>query len=121
MRARSFFLSTILCSGVLALSMTIPTANAAETLDPQGSWSISKVASKQPGGNPYCAMARQFANGAALTFARNAQNETSVAIDFPEEAFKTGEGKATIGLEAGGEERSYEASPASARSVVIRM
>jgi hypothetical protein len=121
MRARSVLLSTVLCSGVLALSMMASTAVAAETFKPQGNWAVSKVAAKQPGGSPYCALARKFSNGSILTFARNTKNETSMAVDLSPGTFKTGESY-TVMFDAGsGETRSYETQPVSERGIVIRM
>ncbi|HEY8189447.1 MAG TPA: hypothetical protein VIF12_02090, partial [Micavibrio sp.] len=121
MRARSVLLSTVLCSSVLALSMMASTGAAAETFKPKGNWAVSKVAAKQPGSIPYCALARQFSNGSILTFARNTKNETSMAVDLPPGAFKTGESY-TVMFDAGsGETRSYETQPVSERGIVIRM
>lgn len=96
-------------------------AQAGESFRPQGGWSVSKVAAKQAGATPYCALARRFGNGSILTFARNGFDETSVAVDVPKGGFKTGQ-DITVVFDAGaGQMRSYQTTPVSERGVVIRM
>lgn len=117
MRVRSVLLST-----VVALSSLGPSyAFAAQILNPQGNWAVTKVEAKQPGSAPYCALARRFGNGSIITFARNSANETSVAVDFPPGSFKPSQNY-TIVLDPGSNEsRSYKTQPVSERGIVIRM
>lgn len=122
MRARSIFLSTVFCGGVMALTMIAGAEYAqAETLRPQGSWAVTKVAAKQDSAVPYCALARRFGNGSVLTFARNPSNETSVAVDFPRGTFTKNQNY-TVQMDPGfGETRSFQLEPVSERGIVIRM
>lgn len=123
MRVRSQLLSTVLCGGALffALSVASQAQAAAETARPQGSWAVSKVEAKQPGAVPYCALSRRFGNGTVLTFARNANDESSVAIDLPGGTLTPGE-TTKIGFDAGEDAtRSFDAMPASERSVIVRL
>jgi hypothetical protein len=118
MRVRSILLST----AVLLSTAGVSSAIAASTvLKPQGTWAVTKVEAKQPGSAPYCALARRFGNGSVVTFARNANNETSVAVDFPPNSFKPSQNY-TVMLDPGsGESRSYKTQPISERGIVIRM
>lgn len=122
MRAKTgplaILLSTVFCGGMLVLSTN---AQAVETFRPQGNWAVSKVAAKQTGATPYCALARRFGNGSILTFARNSFNETSVAVDFPTGDFQTGKNYTVVFDPGQGETRSYQTMPVSERGVVIRM
>lgn len=121
MQARALFLSTVLYGGaVFAALLGQPGMAYAETLRPQGNWAVSKIDSRQAGALPYCALTRRFGKDAALTFARNQRSEGSLAIDLPRGAFESGKSLA-VKLEAGGEQRSYDASPVSERSVILRM
>lgn len=113
----AILLSTVFCGGMLVLARDAQ----AETFRPQGSWAVSKVAAKQPGATPYCALARRFGNGSILTFARNSFNETSVAVDFPKGNFRTGQDYTVVFDPGHGETRSYQTQPVSERGVVIRM
>lgn len=118
MRARSILLSTVLCSGFIMAGAGFAHA---ETLRPQGSWAVTKVAPKQDGAVPYCALARRFGNGSVLTFARNPSDETSVAVDFPRGTF-TKDKNYTVQMDSGfGETRRFELQPVSERGIVIRM
>ncbi|MGZ9096769.1 MAG: hypothetical protein ACXW30_00545 [Micavibrio sp.] len=114
----AILLSTVFCGGMLVLSTN---AQAVETFRPQGNWAVSKVAAKQTGATPYCALARRFGNGSILTFARNSFNETSVAVDFPAGDFQTGKNYTVVFDPGQGETRSYQTMPVSERGVVIRM
>lgn len=122
MRIRSMLLSTVLCGGVLALFVSpAGSANAMPMVNPQGTWAVTKVDAKKTGATPYCALSRRFGNGSILTFARNAYDETSLAVDFPPNSFKAGQDY-TVMLDPGsGETRSYKARPVSERGMVIRM
>ena len=114
----ALLLSTTVVGGVVFASAA---AQAGESFRPQGGWSVSKVAAKQSGATPYCALARRFGNGSILTFARNGFDETSVAVDVPKGGFKTGQ-DITVVFDAGaGQMRSYQTTPVSERGVVIRM
>ena len=118
MRVRSILLSTAVILSTAGVSSAIA---AATVQKPQGTWAVTKVEAKQPGSAPYCALARRFGNGSIVTFARNANNETSVAVDFPPKSF-TPSKNYTIILDPGaGESRSYKTQPISERGIVIRM
>ncbi|MBI2233469.1 MAG: hypothetical protein HYU57_00330 [Micavibrio aeruginosavorus] len=121
MHVRSQLLSTVLCGSVLLFALAAAgQANAAETIRPQGSWAVSKVEAKQPGTVPYCALSRRFGNGTVLTFARNASDESSLAVDLPSGTLQPGK-TTKIDFEAGeGVTRSFDAMPASERSVIVR-
>lgn len=118
MRVRSILLSTAVVLSTAGMSSAIA---ASTVLKPQGTWAVTKVEAKQPGSAPYCALARRFGNGSVVTFARNANNETSVAVDFPPGTFKQNQNY-TVMLDPGsGESRSYKTQPVSERGLVIRM
>lgn len=121
MRAKLVPLALLLSTTVMGGVVFASAAQAGESFRPQGGWSVSKVAAKQSGATPYCALARRFGNGSILTFARNGFDETSVAVDVPKGGFKTGQ-DITVVFDAGaGQMRSYQTTPVSERGVVIRM
>ena len=123
-RTRGFFLSTVLCGGVLALGLiSASSAQAAmqeQVFRPQGSWAVSKVEAKGKSA-PYCALARRFGNGSVLTMARNTSNETSLAVDFPKGALTDGKEMSVVLDPGQGESRTYQTQPVSERGIVIRM
>ena len=117
MRIRSVLLSaTVLMTGFL-----VTPAYAASAVSPLGNWSVSKVDMKQVGSAPYCALNRRFSNGSLVTFARNTNNEISLAMDFPKSTLKTGK-TAQVTFDAGaGQTRDFETKPVSERGIVVRM
>lgn len=117
MRIRSVLLSaTVLMTGFL-----VTPAYAAGAVSPLGNWSVSKVDMKQVGSAPYCALNRRFSNGSLVTFARNTNNEISLAMDFPKSTLKTGK-TAQVTFDAGaGQRRDFETKPVSERGIVVRM
>ncbi|MDB5491170.1 MAG: hypothetical protein JWO78_1019 [Micavibrio sp.] len=118
MRVRSILLSTAVLVSTAGISQAIA---AAAVLKPQGNWAVTKVEAKQPGSAPYCALARRFGNGSIVTFARNANRETSVAVDFPPNSFKPSQNYTVVLDPGSGESRSYKTQPISERGIVIRM
>lgn len=118
MRVRSILLSTALVLSTAGVSHAIA---AATTLKPQGKWAVTKVAAKSASSAPYCALARRYGNGSVVTFARNENNETSVAVDFPPKSFKPSQNYTVVLDPGAGETRSYKTQPISERGIVIRM
>lgn len=96
-------------------------AQSAASFSPVSPWQIKKIHDNKAAGPPYCALARQFRPQSLLTFARNVNEESSLAIDFTTPKFMT-DRKYYILLDPGmGMQRAFEVRPVSERAMVIRM
>ncbi len=121
MKMRPLILSTLLGGSMLACAATATQAHARSgeiRLVPQTSWAISKIKSEQVGGD-YCTMARRFSNNLVLTVARNANAETSLAVDFQRDMLKTTRAYTVI-LTSGGVSKAFDVTPVSTKAFVIR-
>ncbi len=121
---RKWFLSTFMC-GALTMTAFGGAAVASvdgqvELLQPSSGWAISRIAANGTGA-PYCAMARKFSKDMILTFARNTQNEISVAIDFQRDALITGQSYFTVLKPGYSQDRAFNVRPVSSKAFVIRM
>lgn len=117
----------LLLSGVVFGSITVmSSASWAQTAPkvvykPQGEWAVTRMAAKGPGKDPYCTMARRFSDNVILTFARNAKDETSLAMDFQPNTLAKGQSY-YVTLDAGqNEKRAFDVTPVSDKAMVIRM
>jgi hypothetical protein len=114
----SFALMTVL----MASSALGTPAQAQETrrLSPVTPWAVTKVAGKDNVVG-YCAVARRFRANTILTFARNENDEASIAVDFQASRIKAGV-NTSVNLDPGaGEARSYEVLPVSDKAFVARL
>lgn len=122
MRIRTLLLSSVVFGSVAMLS----SASWAQTspkmvYKPQGEWAVTRMASKGPGKDPYCTMARRFGDNVILTFARNAKDETSLAMDFQPDTLAKGQSY-YVALDAGSnEKRAFDVTPVSDKAMVIRL
>ena len=117
---RRLLMSTMICSG-LVLAAGPTRAAAPQVFQPNTAWAVSKIEAKRSGGGEYCALARRFSSDMILTFARNAKDESSLAIDFQKELLKTAE-TYFVTLKPGfGQDRMFEVKPVSGKAMVIRM
>lgn len=92
-----------------------------DALRPNSGWSVSRIAPKRAGSDPYCAMARRFDGGIVLTIARNIREESSIALDFQKDTLDK-EKSYYVTIDPGSrQKRSFEVRPVSGRAVVIRM
>jgi hypothetical protein len=118
----------VLLASVLSLGVCIGLSSASQasggrgdSFQPQGSWAISRIASKTDSGKPYCALARRFSDGVILTFARNGSQESSLAIDFQKDVFTRGNSY-QVSLDAGdGQDRPFSVKPVSTKAVVLKL
>lgn len=120
MRMRSFVSSAALVGSLLASSALVNTALAQKGtfMSPSTSWAVSKVDNQA---NPYCALAKKFNQGTVLTVARNSSSETSMALDFQQPVFSSGQ-DVKIMLDPGaGQQRAYTIKPVSNKAFVVRM
>lgn len=122
MHIRTLLLSGVVFGGMVMLSATSWAQTAPKvTYSPQGEWAVTRVAAKGPGKEPYCTMARRFSDNVILTFARNAKDETSLAMDFQPNTLAKGQSY-YVTLSAGGhEKRAFDVIPVSDKAMVIRM
>lgn len=90
-------------------------------LSPQTGWAVTNVQDDGSGGGAYCAMARRFRDNMILTVARNTDQESSFALDFPQGNFDTRQSAAIVLDPGAGEQRTYEIRPVSKRAFVIRL
>lgn len=80
-------------------------------------WTVGRVASMTQGS--YCTMAQKFSDASVVTFAKNGRGEYSLAVDFADPQFKSGE-KLKVGLAAqGGAKETFSVTPQSAKTVVV--
>lgn len=120
MLMRRLLVSTMICSGLLAASGAFA-ATTPQIFQPNTNWAVSKVEPRQSGGGEYCALARRFTGDMILTFARNAKDESSVAIDFQKDLLQTGN-TYYVTLKPGfGQDRMFEVKPVSGKAMVIRL
>lgn len=90
---------------------------AATTVPAKTSWAVSRVASVTQGS--YCTMAQKYDDSTVLTFARNIKGEYSLAVDFQNPQFKSGQ-KQTITLRPqGGAAQTYSITPQSDKTAVV--
>lgn len=121
MLIRKWLLTTVICGGLLAATGMAQSAEAAGVLQPNSDWAVSKLAANKTGGQPYCALARRYSNDLILTLARNAKDESSVAIDFQKPALNNTQSY-RVSLQPGfGQDRAFNVRPVSGKALVIRL
>ena len=122
MRIRNLLLSTVMCGSVVLMSSASWSQTAPKVVyKPQGEWAVTRVAAKGAGKEPYCTMARRFGENVILTFARNAKDETSLAMDFQPNTLAKGQSY-YVTLDAGqNEKRAFDVTPVSDKAMIIRL
>ncbi|PJB70515.1 MAG: hypothetical protein CO093_07660 [Alphaproteobacteria bacterium CG_4_9_14_3_um_filter_47_13] len=121
MLARKWLLTTFICSGLLGVGTFGHNVDAAEILQPNSDWAISTLSASRSGGKPYCALARRFTNNSILTVARNANDESSIAVDFQKPALDNLQNY-NVTLNPGFEQnRSFNIRPVSGKALVVRL
>lgn len=122
MRIRNLLLSSVMCGGVVLMSSASWSQIAPKvTYKPQGDWAVTRMAAKGAGKAPYCTMARRFGNNVILTFARNGNDETSVAMDFPPKTLAKGQSYYVTLDPGASEKRAFDVTPVSDKAMVIRL
>ncbi|MGB4106249.1 MAG: hypothetical protein WBK55_00455 [Alphaproteobacteria bacterium] len=122
MSKRSFLYSAAFIGLVAAGGAAIQPAQAQKgiALQPSTQWAVNKVDTSSDG-NGYCAVARRFRPNTILTFARNANDETSFALDFQTPRFRQAEAMEVMIDPGAGQERAFEVYPVSNQAFVIRL
>ena len=122
MSKRSFLYSAAIIGLVGASGVAIQPALAQKgvALQPSTQWAINKVETSSDG-NGYCAVARRFRPNTILTFARNASNEASFALDFQQPRFRQAQGMEVMLDPGAGQQRAFEVFPVSNQAFVIRL
>lgn len=122
MHIRNLLLSGVVFGSVAMMSSASWAQTAPKVVyKPQGEWAVTRMAAKGPGKDPYCTMARRFGENTILTFARNAKDETSLAMDFPPNTLAKGQSY-YVTLDAGSnEKRAFDVTPVSDKAMVIRL
>lgn len=118
MSVRKWLLTTVI-SGTLVLSSGV--AQAGMNLQPDSDWAVSKLEAAQTGGQPYCALARRFTNNLVLTIARNAHDESSVAVDFQKQTLSNTQNYRVTLKPGFGQDRAFDVRPVSGKALVIRV
>lgn len=122
MHIRNLLLSSVMCGGVALMSSASWSQTAPKvTYKPQGEWAVTRMAAKGPGKAPYCTMARRFGNNVILTFARNGNDETSVAMDFQPKTLAKGQSYYVTLDPGANEKRAFDVTPVSDKAMVIRL
>ncbi|MBE2190558.1 MAG: hypothetical protein IAE63_00080, partial [Alphaproteobacteria bacterium] len=115
-------LSAAIIAGLLgcsALVMPINSGWASTAVSAKSSWAVSRVASIAQGN--YCTMAQKYDNSSIISFARSANGEYSLALDFQTPVFN-GTGEETIILQAGsGNKQTFKVVPQSSQVAVISL
>ncbi len=121
---RKWLLSSVVFGGVVmgAAPLALSDSTAAETVyRPNSSWAVSKIAARESGGDSYCALARRFTDGVVLTMARNAKDESSLAIDFQKMQLNKAQAYA-VSADAGfGQARRFDVRPVSGKALVLHL
>lgn len=122
MNTKKYLASTLLAGSLIfGVPMHNPAHGQDKAMEPQSSWSISKVDRSTQGGNSYCTLSRQYDDGVVLSLGRNTAEEYSLAIDFQKQKFEKDKAL-KINLQPGpGKLRAYDMLPASEKAVVVRL
>lgn len=118
MHIRKWLLSTVVCASFAGMA---PFAQAAPAYQPNSNWAISKIAATALGGDSYCALARRFDKDLIFTIARNARDESSIALDFQSEKLNKGQSYNVTLKTNVGQARSFNVTPVSGKAIVIRL
>lgn len=89
--------------------------------DPDTQWSVSQIGGQGLEGDSYCAVARRFEHNAILTIARNAQGESSLAVDFQTPQFPANHALPVTLDPGAGEQRQFDVQPVSGAAFVVRL
>ncbi len=121
MRLNRFLASTLFTGLFVSTAVFSPAQGQERSLQPQGSWAVTKVDRSAQGGNSYCTLSRKYDDGVVLSLGRNLAEEYSLAIDFQKEVFNRDKAL-KINLQPGpGQIRAYDMMPTSERALVIRL
>lgn len=114
MRSRSLLLSTVLIGHM---------AFGAAAFAGDREWTVTRVASNSAAGaDAHCALVRNFDSGVKLTIARNAADETTVALDFgKDDAVVKGIAVDVRMKTALDQDRKFEIVPTSGRGITVNM
>lgn len=121
MRLNRFLASTLFTGLFVSTAVFSPAQGQERSLQPQGSWAVTKVDRSAQGGNSYCTLSRKYDDGVVLSLGRNLAEEYSLAIDFQKEVFSRDKAL-KINLQPGpGQIRAYDMMPTSERALVVRL
>lgn len=120
MTMRRLLLSTVIGGG-MGLAALPALAAAPQTFQPNTAWAVSMVEARNTGSGAYCTLARRFSGDMILTFARNARDESSLAIDFQKDLLKPSDTYYVTLKPGAGQDRMFEVKPVSGKAMVIRM
>jgi hypothetical protein len=122
LKCKNALIAAVVAGGLLG-SVLLPTGQAsaevARLLQPNSSWAVSKIDASQ--GGAYCALARRFNSDMVLTFARNAQDESSVALDFQKKTLDQNNSYRLTMTPGYGQVRSFDIRPVSGKALVARL
>lgn len=106
--------------GALVLAPSPAFAQKGVVLQPLTGWSVKNIKSAD-NSSSYCAIARRFRGDLILSVAQNHNDESSVALDFSNEAFDVDQ-SFSITLDAGvGQVRQFDVYPVSRKAFVVRL
>ena len=120
----NFFVSSVASIAALLITGAFVSdvyAQKRVMLSPSTDWAVSKVADKKGQGNDYCAIARRFEQNLILTFAKNQNEQISLALDFQRSIFLNGESFPVILDPGAGQQRVYNVYPTSNKAFVVRL
>ena len=121
MRMNKYLASTLFTGLFISAAYFTPAMGQEQSLQPQGSWAITKIDRSAEGGNSYCTLSRKYDEGVVLSLGRNQTEEYSLAIDFQKPVFEKDK-SLKINLQPGpGQIRAYDMMPTSEKAVVIRL
>ncbi|PZO88441.1 MAG: hypothetical protein DI626_01745 [Micavibrio aeruginosavorus] len=121
MRRQKYFKSAFFAALLVSASMFSPAMGQEQSLQPMGSWALTKVDRSAQGGNSYCTLSRKYDGNIVVSLGRNQTEEYSLAIDFQKDVFPKDEAL-KINLQPGpGQIRAYDMMPTSQKAVVIRL
>ncbi len=106
-------LATLLGCSALSLPLNVEAATATA----KTSWAVSRVASSSLGS--YCTMAQKYSDETVLTFAQNIKGEYSLALDFKDGKFVSGQKKSVSIAIDGGKAKTFDVMPQSEKTAVI--
>jgi len=121
MRINKYLASTLFTGLFVTAAYFTPAMGQEQSLQPQGTWAITKIDRSAQGGNSYCTLSRKYDDGIVLSLGRNQTEEYSMAIDFQKQVFEKDK-SVKINLQPGpGQIRAYDMMPTSEKAVVVRL
>jgi chromosome segregation ATPase len=106
---------------VLPARSSVHAGDATLQRQPEGQWKIKSVESTQDGKKPYCVMQQPLSKSGRLTFSRNHERQTAIALDLGKQLMSPSRNYTVTIQPNGGDKHRYDVTPLSPAEFIIRM